>query len=515
MRLPISTYDLADPASTADLVNCFVESLPEDSPYPYILRRSPGLRRLVRNPAGGGSSGSLANGARIVGLGYHPTETTVIYAYLSGPATFPAESVFFSTKAYLGNGEYELGGSGGSFSLAGTTSLAPGEYVDIAVGTSGDFVGLSEPDAISFASSAATVWTGTQINDVDYTSRGGGGVEFLDNYFLFREPGTGRFFSADVGSSSAFTSTNFATAETSPDALLGIKSDKAQLLLYGQSSIELWDTLGGSGFPFRKMINGTIEKGTLSGRSIQLIDNRLFWIADDKTVMTLQGMQPVKISNPAIERVMEKDPAIFSATSLAWEFEGHSYYAWRTAQNCFVYDLMTGQWHRRKTYGKQSWDVEHSVQTDKGPLFGYRITDSLSTDGTLGDMSSDIHHEIMDYASDGTVFETRPQEMEWTYQPVWGDGQRVFHDRLEIVLETGVGTDDSPDPVCQLEASDDGGLTWISLPNRSIGGVGERLQRLVWHNLGSAYQRVYKARVVESIPVTVRDTLLQAKGGRV
>ena len=106
--------------------------------------------------------------------------------------------------------------------------------------------------------------------------------------------------------------------------------------------------------------------------------------------------------------------------------------------------------------------------------------------------------------------------MEWTYQTIYANGQRAFHDRLEIGLETGVGltSGQGVDPKIMLEYSDDGGETWVSLPDKSLGALGKRLVRPVWYNLGSSRERVYRAAVSDPIAITITDTQLEVKGGR-
>ena len=108
------------------------------------------------------------------------------------------------------------------------------------------------------------------------------------------------------------------------------------------------------------------------------------------------------------------------------------------------------------------------------------------------------------------------QRMEWTYQPIYANGQRAFHNRLEMVLETGVGltTGQGSSPEIMLEYSDDGGQTYVSMPNRSLGAIGKYESRVVWHNLGASRQRVYRASVSDPIKVTLTDTLIEVDGGR-
>ena len=83
-------------------------------------------------------------------------------------------------------------------------------------------------------------------------------------------------------------------------------------------------------------------------------------------------------------------------------------------------------------------------------------------------------------------------------------------------METGVGvtTGQGSDPKMMLQKSDDGGKTWQSLPDKTIGKLGERFSRAVWYNLGSSRQRVYRAAISDPIAVVVTDTVTEVRGGR-
>jgi hypothetical protein len=105
--------------------------------------------------------------------------------------------------------------------------------------------------------------------------------------------------------------------------------------------------------------------------------------------------------------------------------------------------------------------------------------------------------------------------MEWTYQPIYAESRLAFHDRLEIVLETGVGlvTGQGSDPQMMLDYSNDGGQTWTALPTKDIGAIGRYDTRVVWSRLGSARQRVYRASVSDPIPVNLTDTQVEVREG--
>ncbi len=109
--------------------------------------------------------------------------------------------------------------------------------------------------------------------------------------------------------------------------------------------------------------------------------------------------------------------------------------------------------------------------------------------------------------------------MEWTYQPVTPEGRgRVFHDRLAIVCDVGVGltSGQGSDPQIMLDYSDDGGITWLSLPNRSLGPIGQYGVQVHWDGLGSSLKpRVFRAAVSDPVKVMVRDTLWTGRGGTI
>jgi hypothetical protein len=338
-----------------------------------------------------------------------------------------------------------------------------------------------------------------QISDADFTSRGAGDVEFLNNWLLFREPDSGRFFGADLGSATSFDALNFATAEGNPDELVGLKADHLQAVLFGEKTVEIWDNDPAVGdFPFVRAVNGFVELGCLAGRSVTKLDNSIFWLASDFTVRRLDGITPVRVSTHAIEQRIV-DSTVSSARATTYTQDGHLFYVLGFDEGTFVYDVTTGSWHERQTYSSENWNWSNAVE------FNGQILVGSTTSNAIGQM--DPHT----YADLGAT-----QRMEWTYQPVYAEQRRVFHDRLEMVFEAGVGltSGQGSDPEVMLDYSDDGGQTWQSLPNRKLGRQGQYKNRVVWHALGSSEQRVYRASISDPVSVTLTDTLIEVRGGR-
>ena len=463
LQLPLHSYQLRSrPASPARLVNCFPEQLPAGGRSPVMLTRSPGVKAWIT-----------------VGTGPIEAMYTAYINFASG------------AKEYLyvvSGSELYYVDSAGTATLIGDIGAAVN--IDIDSNTT-SLVVVNEPHAYTWDGA-----TFAQIIDDDYVSRGAGDVEFLDDFLLFREPDSGRFFGADFGSATSFDSLQFAIADSAPDNLNGMIADHRQLIAFGTKTTEIWENTGAAGFPFERNINGTIEVGCHNSKTVARTYNQIFWVADDLTVRRLDGIAPTKMSTTAIEQHLA-DETVLDAFPI--EMEGHFFYNLTTSGGTYSLDVVTGEWSERESYGFPNWNPRHHVQFSGMELVGDSNTNKI------GELDAQTYE---DWGS--------TQRMEWTYAPVFAEGQRAFHKRFEVIMETGVGATvgQGADPKIMLQKSDDGGKTWQSLPDKTFGKLGKRLDRAVWHNLGSSRQRVYRCAVSDPVAVTITDTIIEVEGGR-
>lgn len=459
ISLPLHSYQLrAAQASTARLVNCYIEQLPPDAKTPAVLTRAPAV-------ASWGTAG-----------------------------TGPIEGM------HTDHGQLYVVSGGGFYTVTSgavaTFRGAVGSSTEIDIDTNDiGAVIVSPPNAYSYTLSGTAF---AQITDSDFTSRGAGDVEFCDNFMLFREPDTGRFFGADLGSLTAFTALQFATAEGSPDTMLGMKVDHRQAILFGERTIEVWENTGVSGFPFERAANGFIELGIANGKTVAKLDNSVFWVASDYTVRRLDGYNPMRVSTHAVEQWL-RSVTLVSLRGYSFTQEGHLFYMLTAPEGAFFYDVTTGFWHERNSYGFDTWNWGNPV------AFAGKILVGSTISNAIGELSLTTYEDL------GSTHRS-----EWTYQPVYFEGQRVFHDKLELTLEVGVGltSGQGSDPQVMLDISDDGGRTWTALPTRSIGTIGKYATKVTWHGLGSAYQRVYRLAVPDPVKLAVTDAVLTYRVGR-
>lgn len=461
ISLPLHSYRLrAAQASTARLVNCAIEALPPDAKTPAVLTRTPGLA----------SWGTVGTGP-IEGM--HVDHGSLYVASGGGFYTVTSAAVATFRGAYGSSSEVDLDSN------------------DIGV------IIVSPPNAFSYTVASTTF---AQITDADFTARGAGDVEFCRNILLFREPDTGRIFGADTGSLTAFDALNFFTAEGSPDTALGLKVDHEQPVVFGERSSEVWENVEIAGFPFIRAANGFIELGILNGKTAAKLDNTVFFCGSDYTVRRLDGYTPAKISTPAVDQWLQS-VTVASLRGYSFTQDGHLFYCLTAPEGAWFYDITTQFWHERSSpYGSEpAWNWGNPV------LFAGKILLGSTTSNVIAELSATTYADLGE-----------TQRMEWTYQPFYVEGARVFHDKLELTCEVGVGltSGQGSAPEVMLSASDDGGRTWFALPNRSLGAIGKYATKVTWHGLGSAYQRVYRLAVSDPVKVAVVDAVLTYRVGR-
>lgn len=457
LGLPIHSYSLrSKPASCARLMNCVAEALPKDAKSPVILVRVAGEELFVTVGVGPIRGLHFAFGKLFVvsGIGFYYVASDLSVTYLGDVGT-GAVSMDHNTDTIV-------------------IVCAPAAYYTD---------GVTAP---------------AQIIDPDFVARGASKVRFLDNYLLFLEPNSGRFFWADLASATSFNALNFATAEGSPDDLLGMETDHRQAVLFGEVSVEIWESTGDSAV-FQRSVNGFIELGCFNGDTVAKLDNSLFWVANDYTVRRLNGTTPVRVSTHAVEQFLST-VTISSGSAFTYNQDGHFFYVLTFDQGTFVYDVTSGEWAERGSYGYDYWRWKQGATA-----FGFQL---------IGDSLSAVICKLnpLVYDENGTV-----QRMEWTYQPVYAENHRAVHRRLEVVLETGVGiiTGQGSDPEMMMAYSDDGGITWTNLPTKKIGPMGQYTKRVHWERLGSARQRVYRGAISDPIKVVIADTQIEVEGAYV
>lgn len=449
--LPVHSYALdARSASSSRLVNVYAEAGPQGGKAPIILRTVPGIRALATLTGGG--RGIFAGPGGL----YAIAGTTLYRVSASGSTTTLGTIAGTSRATFADNGAQLTISTGGAGYVYSSSGLAA-------------------------------------ITDADFTVRNPGVVVYIDGYAIWIDKGSGQFFGSDLLDFTSVDALDFATAEAAPDNLVTVAVDHRQLVLIGETTTELWYNSGITGFPFERVPNGVIELGGLAEFGVCKLDNTVFWLASDRTARRLNGATPVRVSTHGVEEKWRGYSRVDDCECFSYTQTGHLVVVYRfpTAGKAWLFDATTNEWHERESYLGDIWRVNSSAEYQ-----GVTYVQDAAT-GSVGVLDASTFTEW------GSALRG-----EWTYQGVYGGGRRLFHGELEVGCETGVGlsSGQGSEPLLTLEASDDGGRTYRTLPLRSIGRQGEYRKRVRWHRLGSAEHRVYRMSMSDPVPLTVWDT---------
>ena len=329
-------------------------------------------------------------------------------------------------------------------------------------------------------------------------------VDYVDGYVVYAESGTQRWGCSKLYDGGVYDPLDVSSAEVWPDDIVTLRVDHRQVFLFGQERTETWwnsAPQGGTVFPFERVSGGEIESGALARLGVAKQDNTLFWLADNRTIVKLQGQTPVRVSQHAVEEALAGYTRLDDCVAFPLAWQGHLWVVFSFPNAIapgigatWVYDATVNEWHERATYGRNSWDV-----VDAARCYGHVYVQSAST-GAIGQVDDDCHTEF-----------SRTLRREWTYPQVYDTNLPRTHAWLELVARTGTAPLGEV-PHVHLEISDDGGNTWLALPPRELGRTGQYKHVVRWARLGQARDRVYRMSVDDArVPLYVSDTTLMTE----
>lgn len=321
-------------------------------------------------------------------------------------------------------------------------------------------------------------------------------VTFFDNYFVFDAAGTNQFFISASLDGTSYSSLDRASAEVSPDYVVGTANQQENLLIFGQRTIETWYDSGDLNFPFARYDGATIERGCVAPLTILKEDNSVFFLGNDLIFYRLNGVIPVRISTHALESTWGQYTTQSDAFAFSYTWQGHKFIAltFPTGNATFKYDIATNLWHERESFAVNGssqlrWRGNAHVSCYNKEFIG----DAFS--GQVGYLDATTYTEL------GNMM------IGYMVSPIThSDRKRVFVSRFELDIEQGVGltTGQGSDPQVMLDWSDDGGRTFVSQQLwQSMGKIGAYKKRLRWLRLGQFRNRVYRVIISDPVPINI------------
>jgi hypothetical protein len=328
---------------------------------------------------------------------------------------------------------------------------------------------------------AATTSLLVQVDSNFYTT-----ATYQDGYGIFTLNDSEQFYISGLDDMTTVDPLDFTSADTFADKVRGGISDHRELIVFGYETIEHYYNSGDAYFPFTRTPGGFVETGCVAAGSIAKKSNLVFWLGNDGAVWAMSGAQPKRISTPGIERTIKGLPDHESAKAFCYSLEGHDNYALSFSSGTFVYDISTGLWRERESFGIDRWRAQDYVRA-------WEL--DLVADFETGDI----------YELDLSTYDENGSPLVRTIQapPLHGGGRRVLMPRLFVDAEMGTSIDPNADPLFMLQWSDDGGKTWSNVHHGSAGKTGEYTKRFTWSRLGSFYQRTLRFSLSDSCKLAV------------
>lgn len=356
-------------------------------------------------------------------------------------------------------------------------------------------------NAYQFDSGTSTI---TQVTDPDYIISDT--VVFKDGYYVYTASDGSVFFNSALNDPLTFDALDFGTAEINPDRIIAGHVNHNELFILGEETIEVFQNIGGTGFPFQRIPGANIQKGCYAKASTIEFDNTFMFVGggvNEKAAIwrVVSSQAAVKVSTDAIDHAIQRftDDEITLAFSYTFTVNGQFIVAFTFESDAidsvtFCYNGTSKRWFQMQSgLTDNKWRVSAIVQA-----YG-KILCSDTEDGRLGFLD-DVFTEYGE-----------PVHQERTSQPYMIKGNSQYWAENELFMETGTGltSGQGSDPQIRMSYSDDGGRTFSAEKARSFGQIGEFGKRIVWRRLG----RVPFNRVVRFINTDpVKANILKMEG---
>ncbi len=447
------------PINSQRLVNLYAEANPPDSKEPLVLIGTPGLK---------------------------------LFADLGDKSINGLHVMKGTLFAVVGADVYTVNAAGIG-TLIGDIGI---NEQRVEMEDNGTQVVILKEDGTAYVATTASV---VQITDVDF--RPASSVTFMDGYHVFTERDSQVFFISGLNDALSYDALDFASAESKPDDLVRVFSDHSELWLFGVETIEVWYNSGAADFPFARISGAVIERGCGAADSVAKEDNTVFWLGDDGIVYRADGYTPKRISTHAIEFAIAGYSTTSDAYGFVYDSEGHKFYVLTFPSNgaTWVFDIATGLWHERESFGLNRWRVNS---------FAFNFEKNL-----VGDFENGKIYELdLDtYDENGEILQKIAVSA-----PLANENMRFIVDKFTLELDVGVGLTlgQGKDPQVMMQWSDDGGYTWSNEYWRDIGKKGEYTTEVRWRALGQTRQRMFRTIISDPIKVAIQGAYIDIRMGK-
>jgi len=436
----------------------------------------------------------------------YPTPGLKYYMKLgSGPCRTNNDAVEFQGEAFFVSGDklvsIDVNGAG---TVRGTLETSKGST----------YMASGFSHIVVVDGSYAYVWDGSTLTKQVAPPYGEpSSIMWCDQYYIFTQKGTGKFFVSEVDDPTTIVASNFATAEKKADNLVRAVWYQGAVLLVGESTVEQYYNAG-TNFPWQPYDMPVLEQGSPAPDSIVTAPNMGFMLAHSSSggyeIVKVSSTNPQRISNANIEWEMGQFTTVSDAEAYYYSQSGHEFYVitFPTAERTWCYDVTTGAWHERKSGSNRHRAKGHIFFKGKHIVGDFENSNfyTLDEETYLDNGEAIIRKRRMLIPGTMRGFEISISD---PINAVLLGGEAVIDlsdgvrkmavESLRVDFEPGtaLANGQGSDPQLMMRYSNDACKTFGTKTSRSMGKIGENKTMIKWARLGSA--RVLSKKAVEGL----------------
>lgn len=316
----------------------------------------------------------------------------------------------------------------------------------------------------------------TQVTDSDL----GDVVDhiFIEGYFMTTD---GEFLIVtELDDPFAVSATKYGSSEFDPDPVKALLRLRNEAIALNRYTIEYFDNIGGTGFPFQRIDGAEVQKGTVGTHACCIYMDAVTFVGggrnEEPSVYMAVNGQATKISTREIDDVLnEYTETQLSTIKVEARNDRNSDFLYiHLPDKTLVFDAMASQ-----ALGSSVW---HILSSGLGTTSQYKARNFVFcyNQWLVGDpTSSSVGH------LDDTVSTHWGSDISWEFSTafLYNEGNGAIVRDVELVSLTGnaaVGDN----PVVSTSYSLDG-RTWTENKTISSGKTGNRNIQLKWYKQGS------------------------------
>jgi len=293
----------------------------------------------------------------------------------------------------------------------------------------------------------------------------------------------------DLNDPFAVNPLKYGSSESDPDKITGLERLRNELYVLNRNTIEVFQNIGGGGFPFQRVESAQLMRGTLGSRTYCIFDEKIAFMGgarNEAIGVYLAVPGEMKISTREIDLLIaEHSESDLANCVIEARVQGDQKLLYVHLPNkTLVYDLKSSN-----DAGQHIWTILSSAVNGYSRYRGENLVYCYGK-WICGDPTSSVYGYL-----DRGVSSHYGQTIGWQFstQFLYNDTAGAIIHRLELVSATGTAAF-GIDPTIWTSYSLDG-IKWSVERPISGGKRGDTEKRLVWLQQGSMRrQRVQKFR---------------------